>query len=289
MRDTDAAGEAKVWRAVDANANRASEGLRTLEDCARFLFEDERASMALKNLRHLLAAALQRLDRAQLLAHRSTATDPGTAITSATERSRHASIELVQAEVARIGQALRSLEEFTKLIDDEVSQKLKQLRYTAYDELAAIELRWTAHAWLPSVRMCILIDCQRELGDFINYLRVLADAGANCFQIRDKQRDGRQLVDYACRAVELLRPYNAHVVVNDRVDVALASGAAGVHVGQDDLSIEEVRRIAGHRLVVGVSTHDIHQARQALQRGADYIGCGPSFPSQTKSFEHFRA
>ncbi len=122
---------------------------------------------------------------------------------------------------------------------------------------------------------------------FNNYVSQLAKAGLPCLQIRDKKLDGRELVRYARSAVETVTPLGGHVIVNDRVDVAMASGASGVHVGQEDISIEDVRRWCGQRLCVGVSTHDIMQARAAVASGADYIGCGPTFPSSTKSFQQF--
>ncbi|MEM8734579.1 MAG: thiamine phosphate synthase, partial [Planctomycetota bacterium] len=88
------------------------------------------------------------------------------------------------------------------------------------------------------------------------------------------------------RAIQSVTP-TPRLVINDRVDIALAVGADGVHVGQDDMAIEDVRAVAGRRLVVGVSTHDLDQARVAQAAGADYLGCGPTFPSGTKSFQEF--
>ncbi len=277
----------QVWRVLDANGNRAAEGLRVLEEVARLVREDEPSAATLKQLRHDLAAILSGLDRSWRLSARSTQRDPGTGLTSQRESTRASLEALISAESSRVGEALRTLEEFAKLVDPEISSRFKQLRYRAYDDLARIELAWTRHAWLDDMRLCLLIDCAKPLDDFIAYLRGLAQAGLRCVQIRDKRLDGRHLVAYARCAVETLAPLGGQVVVNDRVDVALASGAAGVHVGQDDLHIEDVRRQAGQRLVVGVSTHDIEQARQAVKDGADYIGCGPTFPSATKRFEAF--
>lgn len=277
----------QVWRVLDANGNRAAEGLRVLEEVARLVREDASSSEVLKSLRHELASILASLDRQQRLAARSTEHDAGTHITSDRELARDSIETLVSAETSRVGEALRSLEEFSKLIDPVVSATFKQLRYRAYDELARIELAWTRHAWLGKLRMCVLVDCALPIDDFLAYVRSLAEAGLPCLQIRDKKLDGGELVRYARRAVEVMHPLGARVIVNDRVDVALASGAAGVHVGQDDLAIEDVRRMAGQRLCVGVSTHDIQQARDAVVRGADYIGCGPTFPSATKSFDQF--
>ena len=77
------------------------------------------------------------------------------------------------------------------------------------------------------------------------------------------------------------------LIINDRPDIAALARADGVHVGKDDLQIRDARRIAGGQMLIGVSTHNIEQARQAVINGADYIGCGPTFPSGTKHFDHF--
>jgi len=75
--------------------------------------------------------------------------------------------------------------------------------------------------------------------------------------------------------------------MNDRPDLAVLACADGVHVGQKELDVRDVRRIVGPNLLIGVSTHTIEQARQAVLDGANYIGCGPTFPSGTKYFDHF--
>ena len=75
--------------------------------------------------------------------------------------------------------------------------------------------------------------------------------------------------------------------MNDRVDLAVLAGADGVHVGQEELPVREARRLIGPDALIGVSTHDIEQARQAVLEGANYIGCGPTFPSATKSFQQY--
>jgi thiamine-phosphate pyrophosphorylase len=123
------------------------------------------------------------------------------------------------------------------------------------------------------------------LREFANRLQGLAEAGVGLFQIRDKSLESLDLLRYTVAAVEAVGA--ERVIVNDRVDIALAGGAGGVHVGQEDLPIQAVRQLAGHRLWIGVSTHDIQQARRAEADGADYIGCGPTFPSATKQFTAF--
>ena len=112
-------------------------------------------------------------------------------------------------------------------------------------------------------------------------------AGVDVIQLRDKQLADRHLLERARRLRELTRSSPTLFVMNDRPDLANLADADGVHVGQDELAVDDARSIAGPELLVGVSTHSVAQARQAVLDGADYIGVGPTFPSTTKHFETF--
>jgi len=114
-------------------------------------------------------------------------------------------------------------------------------------------------------------------------VRGVLEAGAPWLQLRCKGAPASAFLAAATALVRSARAAGARVIVNDRLDVALASGAAGVHLGQDDLPLEAARRIAGGRLVIGISTHDVAQARAAADGGADYVGFGPMFATATKS------
>ena len=278
---------AEAWRLLDANANRAAEGLRTIEDVARLVREDAASALWVKQLRHELSAVLQTVPRHQRLTARSTATDAGTALTTPAEATREDWGSVVSAAAERVTQSLRGLEEFFKVVSPAASQALKQLRYTAYDVLAKVELRLQVQPVLPHCQLYLLIDCVRPLEEFTSYIARLAEAGVDLFQLRDKSADGARLVAYGRAAAATLQETEARLVINDRVDVALACGAAGVHVGQDDLSIQDARSVAGGSLWIGVSTHDVAQAQAAESAGADYIGCGPTFSSNTKEFDLF--
>jgi thiamine-phosphate diphosphorylase len=119
--------------------------------------------------------------------------------------------------------------------------------------------------------------------------RALVGAGgARVLQVRIKPWSGptvpaAELVRIASMARRICDQAGAALVVNDRVDVALAAGADGVHLGQTDLPLAEARALAGGRLWIGISTHDLAQVRAALAGGADYLGYGPVFPTATKA------
>jgi thiamine-phosphate pyrophosphorylase len=112
-------------------------------------------------------------------------------------------------------------------------------------------------------------------------LRELLGGGAQIVQLRAKTLSGRDFLELAREARSLTRRYGCRLIVNDRVDIALACDADGVHLGQDDLPLQAARKLMPGKLI-GVSTHDLQQARDAERGGADYIGLGPMFGTTTK-------
>lgn len=278
--------EIGVARVLDVNWNRAAEGLRTLEDIARVVREDAVAAAWAKSLRHELAELAGGLPREKRLSARAVHSDAGTSLTGSAESSRQDWRDVVAAASERVSQSLRVIEEASKHHYPQVSADCKQLRYRAYDRLAQIELRLSiSQSAFNASALYLLVDCQLSIESFVEKLRGLSAAGVGLFQIRDKSCEASQLLRYARAAVSAVGAQQ--IIVNDRVDIALASGAAGVHIGQEDLPIEAVRKQSAGRLWIGVSTHDLQQALEALRAGADYIGCGPTFPSSTKQFTQF--
>jgi thiamine-phosphate pyrophosphorylase len=116
----------------------------------------------------------------------------------------------------------------------------------------------------------------------IQFAGRVATAGVQLIQLRDKRSPAAKLLAEARELVEALAPARVRLIVNDRPDIAAIAGAAGVHVGQQDLPVEEARRICGAPLWVGVSTHNLKQLREADATSADYIAVGPIFPTSTK-------
>jgi thiamine-phosphate pyrophosphorylase len=288
-----------TFRIIDAAANRAAEGLRTLEDYARFAIEDGRLVADLKALRHGISQALAHLPRSELLAARSAGGDIGPAVTdrlrghssgavgqsTAGLSTRADLVDVVVAAASRTQQALRSLEEYVGLHAPAIGQELERLRYQAYDLLAGLERRGRVAHRLSEVRLYVLVETGPDENAFGQHVSRLFDAGADLVQLRDKRASDRVLWRQAVAGQSAARQADRLFVVNDRADIALASRASGVHVGQDELPVAEVRKIVGGQVLVGLSTHRIADLEHAIKCGADYIGCGPTFSSTTKSFE----
>ena len=278
------------YRILDASANRAGEGLRTLEEFARFRLDHGDLTERLKVLRHNLASAMELIPRGELLQARDTAGDVGTEITVGSERQRSSTEHVVAAAAARTQQALRCLEEYGKTEHQSFAAKIEQIRYRSYTLFADLEIQEIIHAKcrrISAASTYVLIGADSTDEALAQTVRSLADAGAEVLQLRDSTCDDRTLFERACVGAEAARESGLIFLVNDRPDIAAAADADGVHVGQNELPVSAARQIVGHDRLVGVSTHTIDQAHQAVADGADYIGCGPVFPGRTKAFDHY--
>jgi len=277
-----------VIRILDAALNRAGEGLRVVEDFARFVLDDRLLTRELKSLRHDLADAAEAgIASADRHAARETMCDVGTDVTIEQEQRRRHPWDVCAANVKRTEQALRSLEEYGKLVDTEFAQRVEAIRYRLYTLEKALDVSSLSRKRLEDVRLCVLADGRETREEFERLVAELVEAGVGMIQLRDKRLDDRELVERARRLRELTRGSPTLAIVNDRADIAAAVKADGVHLGQDDLSVKDARSVVGTRLLVGVSTHNIAQARAAVLDGANYLGAGPTFASRTKSFDQF--
>ena len=277
----------RAMRVIDASANRAAEGLRVLEDYVRFVLDDPFLTGELKGMRHDLAACLERLPIDARLAARETLADVGTGIKGAQEARRQDFPQLVDANFSRAREALRSLEEYAKLVAPELAAAAERLRYRLYTLHRAVRRADRARKQLAGARLYVLVDgCDSE-AELERLCLSLVGAGVHVLQLREKRLDDRTLVGRARAVRRVTRGTDTLFIMNDRPDLALLAEADGVHVGQEELSVKDARTVVGCERLVGVSTHNIEQARQAVLEGADYIGCGPTFPSPTKRFEAF--
>jgi len=116
----------------------------------------------------------------------------------------------------------------------------------------------------------------------IQILRKALKAGVRVIQFREKNMSKKELYKEAVSIREIVGKYRATLIINDYVDIAKAVDAHGVHLGQEDMPVEEARKVLGKRKIIGISTHSVAQAVRAERAGADYIGFGPIFQTSTK-------
>ncbi len=283
----DRTGEVDAARVLDASFNRAREAARVLEDYCRFVLDDRFLTQQVKELRHGLATAAQKLPPHLLLAARETLRDVGTTVTAGGEYERSSPAHVALVSLKRLQESLRSLEEFGKVFGPELGRDLESLRYRAYTLERAVSLGNASRDRLAAASLYVLLTRALCVASLDWTIREAARGGTNVFQLREKGLPDRELIDLARNVRTWTREAGTLFIVNDRPDIARLCEADGVHLGQDDLSVKDARRIAGPDLLIGVSTHSLEQLRHAILDGADYVGIGPTFPSRTKSFDQF--
>ena len=272
-------------RILDASANRAREGLRVVEDYVRFALDDPLLTRRIKEVRHRLAEAVRGLDLERLLASRDTTGDVGTHIMTASEQARENPRAVLIANFKRTAEALRSLEEYGKLVDVWLSGRFEVLRYDVYTLEKLTLTALASHKGLGDVNLMVLVGGLPTFGDLTWIVGEALAGGAGAIQLREKGLPDRELLTRAREVRILTAQARALFVMNDRPDLARLAGADAVHLGQEDVAIRDARRVVGPGMLVGVSTHDRQQLEKAVLEGAGYLGVGPVFAGPTKAFD----
>ena len=261
----------RVARLIDANLDRAREGLRVVEDWCRFGLERDDLVISLKDWRQRLG----KLHREHYKQARSTATDPAAGLDHPAQLDRHSPRQVVEANCGRVQEALRVLEEYARSVDAPLAAEAAAIRYGLYD-LEVTCLRATG----GNSRRNRLQDCQLCLitapcPDLIERVTAALRSGVAMVQHRCKSGSDRSRLAEAKALAALCQDHGALLIINDRIDLALAVDADGVHLGQDDLPTEVARGLIGPDRLLGRSTHDLNQVAEANREDCDYLGLGP--------------
>ncbi len=264
----------KTERILDANINRAAEGMRVLEDIARFVLENETLCGSIKECRHLLRHCVP----SQIHA-RDTTNDVGTGISTNTESTRKNIHAIAIASGNRCAEALRVIEEFIKLTGD--GGKVETIRYRMYD-LSAEVVKILGQIHASQWKLCFVMTASECVLPWKNTLMQVVDAGCDCVQLREKNMTTRELIAHTTEVMTLVKDKNVAVIVNDRIDVALTCNATGVHLGKEDMPVKQARKLVGTEALIGATAHSVEAANQAIEDGANYVGVGAMFASPTK-------
>jgi len=274
-----------VLRLIDANVDRIGEGLRVLEEVARFLLNDADLCHRLKALRHSLAQAVP-VSETDLVSCRDAEADAGAFIRLPDGNHRDLAA-LVAANSRRVQESIRVLEEFARLPETPLKaapSDWERWRYEVYDlekQLISRVLRHDKQSRLKGIY--VILDTAALKGrDPLDVALQAIRGGASVIQLRDKALPKRELIQLARRLEGLCSENGVLFIVNDYLDVALAADADGLHLGQEDLPVAEARRLLPFDGLVGCSTHNTEQALQAQSDGADYIAVGSVFATPSK-------
>jgi thiamine-phosphate pyrophosphorylase len=264
-----------LFRILDANLDRAREGLRVVEEWCRFGLDDPALTGICKQLRQELG----HWHRNEFRLARDTVGDVGTDLTHAQEKVRADIPAVLQANLCRVQEALRALEEYGKVYDPGMGAACKQMRYQVYG-LESKLLSQNRRQLLQQAQLYLVttpIDTLEET------VEAALQGGVRLVQYRDKDAADPVRFKRAKMLRSLCDQYQALFIVNDRVDLALAVAADGVHLGQQDLPVAIARRLLGPDRMIGRSTTNPEELARAMQEGVDYVGVGPVYATPTKT------
>jgi thiamine-phosphate pyrophosphorylase len=276
----------KIWRVIDANLNRTGEGLRVLEDIARLVLDDAALSQQLKLMRHRLIPRDLPFNT-KLVNARDAEVDVGASTLAPGQEKEKELPLLVVANSRRVQESLRTIEELAKTqdmspkLDTEQFRKARFNLYTIERELLAKLTRRYKAKHLSGLHA--IIDTQALKGrSHLEATRQVVQGGAKTIQLRDKFTAKGELLAIARQLKALCGEHNVLFIVNDHLDLALATDADGLHLGQTDLPIGVARRLLPIDKLLGCSTTTVDQAVAAEADGADYVAIGSIYPTPSK-------
>ncbi len=272
-------------RIIDANLNRAGEGLHLLEELARLMLNDAELTRQLKTMRHEIVRGDLAFNKA-LVQSRDSAGDVGADMEVPGEGGRELPV-IVIANSRRVQEALRILEELAKVPGTTLKlapNKFKRARfelYTIEQKLLSRLLRRDKARRLTG--LYAIIDSQKLGGrSHLEVAGQMIRGGVSAIQLRHKLDNKDELLAIAQKLRELCAENNVLFIVNDHLDIALAAGADGLHLGQKDLPVRVARRLLPIDMMVGVSVTRVKQAKEAEAGGADYVAVGSMYPTSSK-------
>ena len=255
----------RIFQIIDANLDRAREGLRVLEDWARFGIGKEELVIRIKHFRQILGKNHLEIYKQS----RNHIKDECKGLSHNEQNNRKNHQKIISSNSARVQEALRVIEEFSRYHNNKLSKIASDIRYEVY----------TLEIELLNFNTCNeakLIICE-------NNLYSITDKRENLLEIIEKiLLGGVKIIQHRFKEG---KKYNSLFIVNDRVDIAIASNADGVHIGQDDIDITTARKLLGSSKIIGVTANNSTDIANAIKDGCDYIGIGPVFKTFTKSKE----
>ena len=263
-----------VYRILDANLDRAREGLRIIEEWCRLGLNNQPLAEECKNIRQELAL----WHSWELRQARDTPNDVGTSLSHPQEEVRESIEQLLQANLCRSQEALRVLEEYSKLYEPKMATVCKQLRYRVYTIESTLFNNYRQQQ-LNTAPLYLVTSPEAEI---LKTVEAALKGGLTLVQYRDKDGKDSDRLEKAHQLCQLCHRYNALFMVNDRVDIALAVDADGVHLGQQDAPVAFAREILGTHKIVGRSTTNKQELNKAIAERADYVGVGPFYETPTK-------
>ncbi len=266
-------------RILDVNLNRLDESLKLIEDTVRFGIENNEMLMEMRKVRRDFLDLKLALPQPAIIGSRQSKHDLGRKQRFDTSEKREIS-DLLLANLARAKESARIVEEILKTVKPRLRSRAKSIRFQLYD----LEKEIVVHinkSFDPALHAVIDETYLKEL-DVKRTVKTMIKSGVTMIQLRAKTMKDADLLRVAKKIRKTVDHTSVKFIINNRLDIALACVADGVHLGHSDIPVREARKIAGDMLIIGASAHNLKQAIRAETQGADYLGVGAVYPTRTK-------
>ncbi|MGV8146627.1 MAG: thiamine phosphate synthase [Alkaliphilus sp.] len=262
----------KILRVIDVNVNRSAEGLRVLEDYARFIKKDIEIVSETREMRHYI----RKICLDSRVMYRDSISDIGLEISASNNLDDKNNLkQLITANTCRVSESLRVIEEYLKCLNlNLLSKSVEKKRFEFYE----IE-KQLLQEFIVSGLYAVTSHGSEEI--ILKQVKMLIRNNVRWIQYRDKKRTGAELEKIACEIMKEIKGTNSKLIINDYPYLARKINAHGVHVGQGDMSIKKIRNICPNMLI-GISTHNEIQLKTAIGYQPDYIAVGPMYETFSK-------
>jgi thiamine-phosphate pyrophosphorylase len=268
----------EIYQIIDVNINRIREGLRVLEDFSRFILKDRKKTEEIKKIRHKLKVISKKFGDFFLLTFRDAEKDFGKEIFLPSEYKRKNYSDLLTSNFKRIQEALRTLEEYSKFVNLEISNQIKKIRFEVY----TLEKEIGEKIFFKKELSGLYVIIDKKIAPSLKITEEIIKAGAKIIQLRCKNTPVREFLKDAKILRKLTKEKGAIFIINDSLEIAQAVDAEGVHLGEEDIPLDIARKILGPEKIIGASVSSVSLAKRAEIQKADYLGVGSIFKTSTK-------
>jgi thiamine-phosphate pyrophosphorylase len=268
-----------LLRIIDVNINRLDESLKLIEDVIRFQLEQRQLLTQIRKIRSDFLHLKRALPLTQTIGARRSHKDLGRKYEFDSGKKKDQT-GLILSAFSRAKESSRTIEEALKTVIPPLSSGAKNIRFQIYDLEKETIVNYKKR-FDPSLH-AIIDEKYLHKHDLERTVITMVENGATMIQLRVKTMKDREFLRTARKVRKAIDSQRVKFIINNRVDIALACAADGVHVGQTDMPLKAVREILGDMYIIGASAHTLRQAVRAEVQSADYLGVGAVFSTRTK-------
>jgi thiamine-phosphate pyrophosphorylase len=262
-----------IYRILDANFNRAREALRVIEDIVRFTYNNKNITLVLKTMRNTLGRMSARFGK-KLIWARNVKGDVGRDLDKLSQGQKDALV----ANFKRLQEALRSIEDISN--DSYVSNLARRMRFDAYQVEKEVYSIFFRIQRLKDACLYVILTSNVACMPIDKVAHLVVKGGADIIQLREQDIPDAKLLSIAKKIRKIT--YSKLFIINNRVDIAKAADADGVHLGITDMPIDIARKMLGDEKIIGATTHSLSELENVLKKSPDYVSVGPVFETTTK-------